>query len=57
VNGSLSAVPWTSTKRFVEVQGTAESEPFTVEQMDRMRDHAISGISRLFEIQAEALEG
>lgn len=45
----------TSSGRFVEVQGTAESEPFTVEQMDAMRDFAVSGIRRLFEIQREAL--
>ncbi|ABQ26439.1 ribonuclease PH [Geotalea uraniireducens] len=45
----------TSSNRFVEVQGTAEAEPFTVEQMDAMRDLAISGIKRLFQIQKEAL--
>ncbi|HPX60930.1 MAG TPA: ribonuclease PH [Deltaproteobacteria bacterium] len=41
----------TSSGRFVEVQGTAEAEPFTVAQMDDMRDLAVSGISSLFEIQ------
>lgn len=46
----------TSNKRFVEVQGTAETEPFTIEQMDAMRTLAIEGISRLFVIQQEALE-
>jgi ribonuclease PH len=46
----------TSSNRFVEVQGTAEAEPFTVEQMDVMRDLAMGGISRLFEIQQEALD-
>lgn len=46
----------TSNKRFVEVQGTAETEPFTIEQMDSMRTLAIEGISRLFVIQQEALE-
>ncbi|MBT0662876.1 ribonuclease PH [Geobacter pelophilus] len=45
----------TSSGRFVEVQGTAENEPFTIEEMDRMRDHAIAGIKRLFEIQKTAL--
>jgi ribonuclease PH len=45
----------TSSGRFVEVQGTAENEPFTIEEMDRMRDHAIAGIMRLFEIQKTAL--
>jgi ribonuclease PH len=45
----------TSSLRFVEVQGTAEAEPFTLEQMDAMRNHAILGLTRLFEIQREAL--
>lgn len=45
----------TSSNRFVEVQGTAEAEPFTVEQMDAMRDLAVTGIKRLFQIQKEAL--
>jgi ribonuclease PH len=47
----------TSSMRFVEVQGTAEAEPFTQEQMDAMRGHAVSGLSRLFELQREALQG
>lgn len=47
----------TSSMRFVEVQGTAEAEPFTVEQMDAMRRHAMLGLTRLFEIQKEALQG
>jgi len=37
----------TSSGRFVEVQGTAEAEPFTIAQMDAMRSLAISGISHL----------
>jgi len=45
----------TSSNRFVEVQGTAEAEPFTVEQMNSMRDLAVTGIKRLFQIQKEAL--
>lgn len=45
----------TSSDRFVEVQGTAEAEPFTIAQMDAMRDLAMSGIRRLFEIQQEVL--
>jgi ribonuclease PH len=46
----------TSSMRFVEVQGTAEAEPFTLDQMDAMRSHAMLGLSRLFEIQQEALQ-
>ncbi|MDK9717915.1 MAG: ribonuclease PH [Trichlorobacter sp.] len=45
----------TSSGRFVEVQGTAEAEPFTLEQMDAMRDLAMAGINQLFTHQQEAL--
>ena len=45
----------TSSNRFVEVQGTAEGQPFTVAEMDAMRSLAMIGIRRLFDIQAEAL--
>ncbi|HEU0264761.1 MAG TPA: ribonuclease PH [Geobacterales bacterium] len=45
----------TSSGRFVEVQGTAESEPFTIEEMDRMRNLAMSGIRSLLAFQQEAL--
>ena len=47
----------TSSGRFVEVQGTAEAEPFTIEQMDAMRDQAMAGIRQLFTCQQEALRG
>jgi ribonuclease PH len=47
----------TSSQRFVEVQGTAESEPFTLVQMDSMRTLAMEGISLLFGVQQEALKG
>lgn len=46
----------TSSNRFVEVQGTAESNPFSVEEMDGMRKLAIAGIDSLFKKQREALE-
>lgn len=45
----------TSSGRFVEVQGTAEAEPFTLEQMDAMRSLAIDGIRQLFDYQQESL--
>jgi ribonuclease PH len=45
----------TSSNHFVEVQGTAEGKPFTVQEMDIMRSRAMAAISRLFEIQKEAL--
>ncbi len=46
----------TSSGRFVEVQGTAETKPFSLEEMDTMRSLAIDGINRLFAIQEEALK-
>lgn len=45
----------TSSNRFVEVQGTAEEEPFTMDQMDAMRNLAIDGIQQLFKHQQQAL--
>src|SRR5690348_10452773 len=39
----------------VEIQGTAEREPFTREQMDRLMALASSGISQLIELQRKAL--
>lgn len=46
----------TSSERFVEVQGTAEAVPFTVDQMDAMRNLALAGARSLFQFQAEALQ-
>jgi len=45
----------TGTGRFIELQGTAEREPFSREQMDEMLMLAETGISKLFEIQRNAL--
>ena len=45
----------TSSGRFVEVQGTAEAEPFTSAEMDAMRDLALAGVQQLFTFQREAL--
>ncbi len=45
----------TSSGRFVEVQGTAEAEPFTSVEMDTMRDLALAGVQQLFTFQREAL--
>ena len=45
----------TSSGCFVEVQGTAESEPFTMAQMDEMRTVALAGINQLLKIQQEVL--
>ncbi len=49
-------VVMTGRGKFVEVQGTAESTPFSKEDMDTFLELAHEGISRLIEIQKSALE-
>lgn len=44
-------VVMTASGRMVEVQGTAEEEPFTKEQMSQMMDLAEKGIMELLEMQ------
>ena len=41
--------------RFIEIQGSAEQEPFSQEEMGRMLTLATAGMERLFAIQAAAL--
>ncbi|HXG83753.1 MAG TPA: ribonuclease PH [Pyrinomonadaceae bacterium] len=41
--------------KFIEIQGTAEREPFDREQMNQMLELAEKGVNRLFEIQRSAL--
>jgi len=45
----------TASGRFVEVQGTAEEEPFTAEELDALRDLALLGCGKLMELQKKAL--
>src|SRR5215207_8537018 len=45
----------TGTGKFIELQGTAEREPFSREQMDEMLVLAETGINKLFEVQRNAL--
>ncbi len=45
----------TGAGKFIELQGTAEREPFSREQMDEMLALAEVGINKLFEIQRNAL--
>jgi len=47
----------TESGRFVEVQGTAEEEPFTLDELDRLRDLALTGCRDLALFQKQALEG
>ncbi|MFC1984416.1 ribonuclease PH [Chloroflexota bacterium] len=50
-----SNVVMTSKGEFVEVQGTAETKPFSRETIDSLLSLAERGIKQLFEIQQEAL--
>ena len=45
----------TGAGKFIEIQGTAEREPFNREQMDSMLVLAENGLRQLFEIQRAAL--
>ncbi|MCU1289477.1 MAG: Ribonuclease [Acidobacteria bacterium] len=45
----------TGAGKFIEIQGTAEREPFTREQMNEMLALAETGINQLFAIQRNAL--
>lgn len=47
----------TGAGKFIEIQGTAEREPFTREQMNEMLAMAEKGINQLFQIQRYALNG
>lgn len=45
----------TGSGKFVEVQGTAEEEPFSQEELDALRDLALQGCAQLTELQQQAL--
>ena len=45
----------TGAGKFIEIQGTAEREPFTREQMNQMLELAEKGINQLFTLQRYAL--
>ena len=47
----------TGDGRFVEVQGTAETDPFTRQELDALLDLARGGIEQISLFQAELLEG
>lgn len=48
-------VVMTGSGKFVEVQGTAEEEPFDAEQMQKMLDYAKKGIDELIKTQRSYL--
>ena len=45
----------TGDARFIEVQGTAERDPFTRQQMDGLLELARKGIEQLVQAQREAI--
>ncbi|NOQ52320.1 MAG: ribonuclease PH [Desulfuromonadaceae bacterium] len=45
----------TGSGKFVEVQGTAEEEPFSPEELDALRDLALQGCAQLTVLQQQAL--
>jgi ribonuclease PH len=45
----------TGSGKFIEVQGTAESEPFTRKQMERMAAIAQDGIKELMKTQKKII--
>jgi len=47
----------TGEGKFIELQGTAEREPFSREQMDEMLVLGEKGVKQLFAIQRYALNG
>lgn len=47
----------TGSGKFIELQGTAEKEPFSRDQMDEMLILAEIGVNKLFEIQRNVLAG
>ena len=47
----------TGDGRFVEVQGTAEAEPFAREELDALLDLAVKGCAQLDDTQRQTLGG
>ena len=47
----------TGSGKYIEVQGTAESAPFTRKQMERMAEIAQDGIKELLKAQKQAISG
>jgi ribonuclease PH len=50
-------VVMTDDGRYVEIQGTAEHNPFTEKDLDALRILSAKGIKDLFKLQKQALKG
>ena len=46
----------TGSGKFVEVQGTAEEEPFSLDELDKLRDLALQGCAQLADLQQQSLD-
>jgi ribonuclease PH len=46
----------TESGRFVEIQGTAETEPFSEDEFDRLKRLALSGCATLVQLQQQAVQ-
>lgn len=46
----------TGSGKFVEVQGTAEEEPFSLTELDQLRDLALDGCAELSKLQRQSLD-
>ena len=49
-------IAMTSDNRVIEIQGTAEGQPFTKDDLDNMFDLAKGGIQQIIDLQKELLE-
>lgn len=49
-------VAMTAAGKFIEIQGTAESEPFTGEALDQLLKLAKDGISQIIKLQSELIQ-
>jgi ribonuclease PH len=47
----------TAVGEIVEIQGTAEKSPFTLNNLDKLMDLARSGINKIVALQREAVAG
>jgi ribonuclease PH len=54
--GTDMNVVMTGAGHFVEIQGTAEGEPFSREELSRLLDLASRGIAQLIALQRSALD-
>ena len=50
-------VVMTRSGNLIEVQGTAERNPFSRKQLNELLDLAESGLKRMFALQQEILDG